>query len=44
MDGFLGELKELSFIEVVMLQIKGANGILSIDLREEELKTMLRSA
>lgn len=37
-EGFLGELEELGSIEGVMLEIKGVNGILRLDLKEEELK------
>lgn len=39
--GFLGELKELSFIEGAMFEIKGVNGILRMDLKEEELRKWL---
>lgn len=42
-EGFLGELMELNFIEGIMLEIKGTNGTLRIDLRKEELKKLLRS-
>ena len=40
-EGFLGELEELSLVEDVMLEIKGANGILRLDLKEEELRKLL---
>lgn len=40
-EGFLGELEELGLVESVMLEIKGANGILRMDLREKELKELL---
>jgi len=40
-EGFLGELGELSFVEDVLLEIKGANGILRIDLKEEEFRKLL---
>jgi hypothetical protein len=40
-EGFLGKLDELAIIEGVMLQIKGANGILRIELKEEELKKLV---
>ena len=42
-EGFLGELKEMIFIDGVMLEMKGTNGILRMDLKEEELRTMLKS-
>ena len=41
-EGFLGELKEIDLVEGVMLEIKGANGILRMDLKEEELNTLLK--
>jgi hypothetical protein len=37
-EGFLGELGKLSFIEGAMLEIRGKYGILRMDLREEELR------
>jgi hypothetical protein len=39
-QGFLGDLKTLSLVEGKMLEVKGSNGILRIDLSEEELRTM----
>ena len=39
-EGFLGELKEVSFVEDAMLELKGNNGVLRIDLKEEELKRL----
>ena len=41
-EGFLGELEEIGLVEDVMLEIKGANGILRMDLKEEELNTLLK--
>jgi hypothetical protein len=41
-EGFLGELEEIDLVEGVMLEIKGANGILRMDLTEEELDTLLK--
>lgn len=40
-EGFLGELEELSFIEGVMLEMKGVNGILRLDLSEEKFRKLL---
>lgn len=40
-EGFLGELGELSFVEDAMLEIKGVNGILRLDLKEEEFRKLL---
>jgi len=40
-EGFLGKLDELAIIEGVMLQIRGANGILRIELKKEELKKLV---
>ncbi len=41
-EGFLGEIKELAIAEGVMIEIKGANGVLRMDLKEEELKKLLQ--
>ena len=40
-EGFLGELGELSFVENAMLEIKGVNGTLRMDLNEEEFRKLL---
>lgn len=40
-EGLLGELKELSMVEGAVLEIKGANGVLRIDIGEDELRKML---
>ena len=40
-EGFLGELKEVSFVEGLMLQIEGANGVLRVDITQEDLKGCL---
>lgn len=40
-EGDLGRLQKLSMIEGVVLEVKGAHGILRIDLSEEELRKML---
>ena len=40
-EGFLGKLEELSMVEGAVLEVKGANGILRIDLSEHELQKML---
>jgi hypothetical protein len=39
-EGFLGELEELSLVEGAMLELRGSNGILRIDLKEEELERL----
>jgi|WetSurMetagenome_2_1015567.scaffolds.fasta_scaffold26741_5 hypothetical protein len=41
-EGFLGEIKELTVVEGVMLKITGVNGILRLDLKEEELRKLLQ--
>ena len=41
-EGFLGELEAVDLVEGAMLEIKGANGILRMDLNEEELNTLLK--
>jgi len=40
-EGFLGELEELGMVEGVILEVKGSNGTLRIDLDEGELRKML---
>jgi len=40
-EGFLGELEETSLVEGVMVEIKGAGGVLRIELNEEELRRLL---
>jgi len=39
-EGFLGELEEVSFVEGAMLELRGSNGVLRMDLKEEELKSL----
>jgi hypothetical protein len=39
-EGFLGELEELSLIEGAMLELRGSNGVLRIDIKEDELKKL----
>jgi hypothetical protein len=36
-EGFLGELEELSLVEDAMLELRGSNGVLRIDIKEDEL-------
>ena len=40
-EGNLGELQALEMVEEIVLQMKGANGTLRIDLEEGEFRTML---
>jgi len=42
-EGFLGELSEIEMIEDVLIQFKGANGVLRIDLSKDELWQKLRA-
>ncbi len=42
-DGSLGELVELELVEGVFLAIQGRNGVLRVDLSENELKELLQS-
>ena len=39
-EGVLGELKTLSLVEDLVLEIKGKNGILRIDLTKDELRQL----
>jgi hypothetical protein len=40
-EGFLGRLKGIRFVEGVMLEVEGANGTLRMDLKREELSRFL---
>lgn len=40
-EGFLGELEAVDLVEGVMLEIRGTNGTLKMDLKEEELRKLL---
>jgi len=41
-EGFLGELIELNFVEGALLEIRGSNGTFRIDLNEEDLTKLLQ--
>ena len=40
-EGFLGELKDISLVEGLMLEFRGSYGILRMDMTEEELGRVL---
>ena len=40
-EGFLGKLQDVGFTEGIMLEIRGTNGTLRMDLNEEEVKRLL---
>ena len=40
-EGFLGSLQDLSMVEGKVLEIKGTNGILRVDITEGDLRRML---
>ena len=40
-EGSLGELEQLSMVEGAVLEVKGVNGVLRLDLSADELQTML---
>ena len=40
-EGFLGDIRSLSFTEGIMLEIEGTNGVLRLDLSKEELEGLL---
>ncbi len=42
-EGFLGELKSISFTEGLMFELNGSNCSLKMDLSAEELKRLLKS-
>ncbi len=39
-EGFLGEVEELSMVEGAVLEIRGTNGVLRVDLSKDELRKM----
>jgi len=41
-EGFLGELEEVGLVEGAMLELRGSNGVLRIDLKKEELDRLLK--
>lgn len=40
-EGFLGELKNVAMVEGVMLEIEGENGVLKLDMTQQEMKKCL---
>ena len=38
-EGMLGELQQVRFAEGIILEVVGSNGILRIDITEDEIKT-----
>jgi hypothetical protein len=40
-EGFLGELKSVSMVEGVMLEIEGINGVLKLDITQKEMEKCL---
>jgi hypothetical protein len=40
-EGFLGELKNVTFVEDLMLEITGVNGTLRIDISKKEMEKFL---
>jgi hypothetical protein len=40
-EGFLGDLKEISLVEGLMLEVRGSNGIIRMELTEDELRRAL---
>ncbi len=40
-EGFLGTLKSVSLVEDVMLEIEGCNGVLRLDITQQELAKCL---
>ena len=40
-EGFLGSLQDLSMVEGKVLEIKGTNGVLRVDITEGDLRRML---
>jgi hypothetical protein len=40
-EGFLGPLKNLAIVEGVMLEIEGKNGVLKLDITNQEIERCL---
>jgi hypothetical protein len=40
-EGFLGELQQITLVEGLMLEVKGTNGTLRIDVTDDELRRAL---
>jgi len=40
-EGFLGELKNIAMVEGVMLEIEGKNGVLKLDITQQEMEKCL---
>jgi hypothetical protein len=40
-EGVLGELEDLSMVDGAVLEVRGTNGVLRIDLTVEDLREML---
>ena len=40
-EGFLGQLKNLAIVEDVMLEIEGKNGVLKLDITQQEIEKCL---
>jgi hypothetical protein len=40
-EGFLGELKNVSMVEGVMLEVEGVNGVLRLDIAQGEMEKCL---
>ena len=43
-EGFLGELEGVSLVEGALLELRGSNGVLRIDLKEAELESLQQVA
>jgi hypothetical protein len=41
-EGFLGELEAVDLVEDVMLEVRGTNGTLKMDLKEQELNKLCK--
>jgi len=41
LEGFLGKLEEMSLVEGGLLEVRGSNGVLRMDVDEEDLGTLL---
>jgi hypothetical protein len=42
-EGFLGEIKNVAMVEGVMLEIEGKNGVLKLDITQQEMEKGIAS-
>ena len=41
-EGYIGELQEVIFTECILFEVKGSNGILRMEINENEIRKLLQ--